>query len=297
MDLQKLGYVFDGLIRRTRQARACPSCGSGQSERVDRKGFHELLCCDGCGLLYRWPYESREEMAQFYQSSYHQAGLTTDLPDAQALRLLIKTDFQGSQKDFSRVIQLLGALAVPSGARILDFGANWGYGVWQLNQAGFVGVGYELSKPRADYSRNLSVQVFTDWSEIEQRAPYDVVFSSHVLEHTPDPAEALRRKLSVLAPGGLLIALFPNGSSAFRRAEPEAFHRLWGRVHPVMLNEDFIRRSAPGHALFLGAAGPDDIDLLKGWDRTTTRSGTLTSSEMLIVLADRNADGGADADH
>ena len=295
MDLQKLGYAFDGLIRRSSQTRICPSCTSEDSRRIDRKGFHELRRCDDCGLMYRWPYETQEQMAHFYQSGYQQAGLTTDLPDTQTLRALMDAGFKGSQKDFSHLVHLLELLALPSGARILDFGANWGYGVWQLNQAGFACVGYELSKPRADFSRNLGVQVFTEWSEIEQRAPYAVVFSSHVLEHTPDPAEALHRKLSVLAPGGLLIALFPNGSDAFRHEDPKAFHRLWGRVHPVLLNECFIRHTIPDSALFIGALCPKDFEVLKDWDKTTTRTGTLSRSEMMIVLANRNANGGAGA--
>ena len=297
MDLNKLGYAFDGLIRRSSQPRICPSCASARSRRIDRKGFHELRCCDGCDLLYRWPYETQEQMTRFYQSSYQQGGLTTDLPDPQTLRALMDAAFKGSQKDFSRVIQLLDALAVPSRARILDFGANWGYGVWQLNQAGFVGVGYELSKPRANFSRNLDVQVFTEWSEIEQRAPYDVVFSSHVLEHTPDPAEALHRQLDVLAADGLLVALFPNGSDAFRHENPESFHRLWGRVHPVMLNEGFVRHTLAGSAMFIGASDSGDLELLKDWDRATTRSATLSRSEMMIVVANQNANGAAGPRH
>ncbi|MCF6354846.1 MAG: class I SAM-dependent methyltransferase [Candidatus Polarisedimenticolaceae bacterium] len=250
---------------------------------MDRKGFHDLLCCNGCELLYRWPYETPEEMALFYQRCYQQAGLTTDLPDAAALERLIASGFRGSAKDFSHVIQLLKVLTVPSGARILDFGANWGYGVWQFQQAGFSATGYELSNPRASYSKNLGVEVFTDWSKIEDRAPFDVVFSSHVLEHTPDPALALRQQLEIVSPGGWLIAFFPNGSNAFQRADPAAFHRLWGRVHPVMLNENFIRKILPEPTLAIGACCSEDIEGLKYWDHETTWIGTLNASEMLVL--------------
>ena len=283
MDWQKLQYGLGGLLRRGSQKRSCPSCGSQRSWRVDRKGFHDLLCCDGCKLLYRWPYETPEEMTHFYQHSYQQAGLTTDLPDAATLDSLIASGFQGSAKDFSHVVQLLNVLMVPSGAKILDFGANWGYGVWQLQQAGFSAIGYELSHPRASYSKNLKVEVFTDWSEIENRAPFDVVFSSHVLEHTPDPALALRKKLEVVSPGGWLIAFFPNGSEAFQAADPAAFHRLWGRVHPVMLNENFIRKVLPGSALAIGAYCSEDLEGLKYWNREAAWIGTLNTSEMLVL--------------
>ncbi|MCB1805583.1 MAG: class I SAM-dependent methyltransferase [Candidatus Competibacteraceae bacterium] len=283
IDWQKLQYGLDGLLRRRRQKRMCPSCGSYSAQRVDRKGFHELLRCGRCELLYRWPYENPAEMAHFYQRDYQQPGLTTDLPDPETLHHLLATCFQGSGKDFSRVVDLLQMLSVPTGARILDFGANWGYGVWQFRQAGFSAVGYELSEPRAAYSKNLGVEVFTNWSEIKNKAPFDVVFSSHVLEHTPDPAQALRQKLSVLSPNGWLIAFFPNGSEIFQKAEPTAFHRLWGRVHPVMLNERFIKKVLPGPALAFGAYNQKDLEGFKHWDRTSIWMGTMDTSEMLML--------------
>jgi len=166
MDWKKFEYAVDGLLRRARQRCACPSCGSLASKRLDRKGFHELRHCNNCELMYRWPYETQKEMARFYQNTYQQTGLTTDLPDPASLTNLLATSFRGSSKDFFRVINLLKTLSVPAGARILDYGANWGYGVWQLRQAGFSAIGYELSKPRAAYSANLGVEVITDWYEI-----------------------------------------------------------------------------------------------------------------------------------
>lgn len=283
MDWQKLQYVVGGMFQRTRQKRICPNCGSRTSLRRDRKGFHELLQCSDCALLYRWPYETQKEMTRFYQRDYQQAGLTTDLPDQASLSELMATGFRGSEKDFARVVELLEALSVPTGARILDFGANWGYGVWQLQQAGFSTIGFELSEPRASYSKNLGVEVFTDWSEIESRAPFDVVFSSHVLEHTSDPAEALQRQLEVVSREGWLIAFFPNGSEAFQKADRTAFHRLWGRVHPVMLNEFFIRNILPAPALAIGAYCPKDVRALKHWDCATSWTGTLNTHEMLVV--------------
>jgi ribosomal protein L37AE/L43A len=74
MNWQKLQYAVSGLVRRARQKCICPSCGSQAYQRIDRKGFHELLRCGGCSLLYRWPYETQEEMARFYQRTYAEAG-------------------------------------------------------------------------------------------------------------------------------------------------------------------------------------------------------------------------------
>ena len=287
IDVTKLSYAFSGLLYRWWQKRVCPSCRSGESHSVDRKGFDHLLRCGGCGLLYRWPYETQDAMKRFYQHAYKQAGLTTDLPDAATLKTLIQTGFRDSGKDFSRVIELLRILAVKPGARILDFGANWGYGVWQLREAGFDAIGYELSQPRAVYSKHLGVEVFTEWSAIVRHGCFDVVFSSHVLEHTPDPAEALQRQCEILASGGILIAYTPNGSAQFFEAYPSAFHKLWGRVHPVILDEVFVRKALVPMPVAIGAHRPEDLQGFANWDRKTFWTGTLNTSEILIVSVKR----------
>lgn len=283
IDWSKVSYVLDGFIRAWRQQRVCPSCGSHQSRSVDRKGFHRLLRCGGCGLLYRWPYETQEEMQRFYQCAYQQKGLTTDLPDAATLETLMQSGFRGSSKDFLRVVELLQTLSVKPSARILDFGANWGYGVWQFREAGFDAIGYELSQPRATYSTHLGVEVLTDWSQVVQHSPFDIVFSSHVLEHTPDPAEVLRRQCEVLTLGGMVIAYVPNGSSQFIQADPSAFHKLWGRVHPVMLDEIFFRKTLAPLPVAVGAHRPEDLQELANWDRKSFWTGMLNTSEILMV--------------
>lgn len=285
MHLEKLAYAASGLFKRAGQLRVCPSCGCNEARLIDRKGFHGLFRCGECALQYRWPYETAQEMARFYQGRYRQAGLTTDLPDADTLQVLMRQQFRGTAKDFSRVIELLASLSIREGSRILDFGANWGYGVWQFRTAGFDAIGYELSTARASFSSKLGVEVFNEWASVEKQAPFDVVFSSHVLEHTPDPAAALRQKAEMVAPGGLMIAYFPNGSEMFRRTEPAAFHRLWGRVHPVMLDEAFLKGALPEWPLAIGAHCAADLGRLRTWDRKTSWSGSLDTGEALLVAA------------
>lgn len=276
-------YAAGGVVRRVRQPRVCPSCGGIKWARVDRKGFHELLQCADCRLLYRWPYESQAEMAKFYQKSYRQSGLTTDLPNEAELQRLLAAGFRGTSKDFSRVVELFQALSIPPGARVLDFGANWGYGVWQLRQAGFDAIGYELSTPRALYGRRLGINILTNWDEVVRHQPFSVAFSSHVLEHTPNPAAAIRDQLDVLSPGGCLIACFPNGSEPFRRAAPERFHRLWGQVHPVLIGDEFLRTTMASRGIATGAFSGPDMDRIRRWDRRTSWRGTLDTAELMVV--------------
>lgn len=283
MIVDKVFYGLQGITGRSKQGSTCPSCGSLPGRTIDWKYFHQLLQCSSCDLLFRYPRETEGSMYQFYQSHYRQAGLTTDLPDDEALAHLLRSNFIGSDKDFRGFLSLFDALGLPTGSRILDFGANWGYAMHQFKAAGFSVTGYEISESRAQFGEKLNLRILTDWAEASQEAPFDICFSAHVLEHTPDPAEAIQRQISLLKPGGFLIAVFPHGSGPFREADPNGFHKLWGRVHPVLPTVSFIQNVLPTANWFIGAMTQDDIEQITTWDGMTPTLGNITRSELLVV--------------
>lgn len=126
----------------------CPSCGSTESGLVQRKYFvTELRKCRQCKLLYRYPTDSEEDNSAFYQNSYDE-GFTTNLPSEAELKILLLRGFQGHEKDSGTYLEVMRALKVRPGSKVIDFGCSWGYGSWQLQQAGFSVQGYEISRAR-----------------------------------------------------------------------------------------------------------------------------------------------------
>lgn len=283
MKKNRIYYALGAVPKRLLQPKRCPSCGAKSFICVDRKWFHDLNRCKECTLLYRWPYENVASMEKFYQHDYSQSGLTTELPDSLALQNLISSEFRGSSKDFSRVVELFETIGVPEGARVLDYGANWGYGVWQFRKAGYDAFGFELSLPRAHYGSHLGLDIYTEWNKVEALGQFDVVFSSHVLEHTPDPAAAIKQQMAILRPNGWLVAFFPNGSEPFRKAEPEAFHRLWGQVHAVMLNDSFLEILLGSLIVFLGSTHSRSLPDMTFLKDPKNSIGDLSGSEMLLL--------------
>jgi 2-polyprenyl-3-methyl-5-hydroxy-6-metoxy-1,4-benzoquinol methylase len=266
LQLDKVHYLLAGFLMRKDCPKECPACHGSISHKIDQKWSYQLLSCDNCALLYRFPYESSSRMREFYQKDYKQSGLTTDLPSSIELQGLISTKFANTEKDYMSMIRLLRALGLKQGARVLDYGANWGYGIFQFNQAGFESIGYEISKPRADYAANLGVVVHTQQDEII--GPFDVVHSRHVLEHVPDPRASLKTQWGWVKPGGYLIAETPNGSVERREADSGGFHKQWGQVHPVLLTDEFVQRMFPNDAYYL-ASEANDEDVSR-WDQRQT---------------------------
>ncbi len=222
---------------------SCPSCGGRPEKVIDRKYLVTTLRrCSGCRLLFRAPTTSAREYARIYQREYR-SGITTTPPSSKGLENLQKTGFRGSGKDYGEWIELLFALGCRPGRRLLDFGCSWGYGSWQLSRAGFAVDGYELSRPRADYARrNLKVNIVDPFRLPD--SSYDIFFSSHVIEHVPSVSDLLALAVRLLRPGGLFVAFTPNGDEARRRRDPAGYRRIWGYVHPQLIDADFL--TGPG---------------------------------------------------
>jgi SAM-dependent methyltransferase len=216
----------------------------------------------------RVPTDTPAASLDFYQDDYSQ-GYTTDCPGPEELKKLIASGFASSERDYSRYIALLRRLNVPSGAKVLDFGCSWGYGVYQLIAAGYRAEGFEVSGPRGRYGlEQLKVPLSNRLEDVQ--GPFDVILTSHVLEHLPDYGPLKSLLATRLSPGGLFINVTPNGSDEYRQANYQSFHQLWGKVHPVLLNDKFVRRNYhEGLAMLQGwgpALEPDVTRSLAHWE-------------------------------
>lgn len=238
---QKMKYFLTSTKKQILRAnRCCPSCAYDKSTVIDRKYLVTSLCrCDNCLLQFRVPTTSEEEFASFYQAAYKQ-GFTTDMPDKTTLNKLLATKFAGTEKDYSEAIKILNVAGANIASKIFDFGCSWGYGSWQFQQAGFDTASFELSRPRAEYAREkLGLLVYSDRNSVSGK--YDIFFSSHVLEHLPSVSNAVNLAFEILKPGRLFVALTPNGSTGYRSVNPHAWHRMWGYVHPNLLDEQYYK--------------------------------------------------------
>ena len=202
--IEDIKYVFWGLKKLVGGDIFCPNCGGQKFRLIDKKFIFSLLECENCNVLYRHPIDSSDELKDFYQDGYDPGGLTTNLPNLKELSELKQKGFKDTSKDFSSLILSFKALHIPLEARVLDFGANWGYLTYQLNNAGYNAVAFELSESRAIFGKHLGIDIYTSLDQIKGR--FDVVYSSHVLEHIPTLNETIEKQMELLNPNGFLIA-------------------------------------------------------------------------------------------
>jgi 2-polyprenyl-3-methyl-5-hydroxy-6-metoxy-1,4-benzoquinol methylase len=273
--LQSTGKRFVGQVNR------CPSCGETDYQMIGKKYLvTELRKCQSCKLLYRYPLDTVGDNEKFYQTEYSQ-GFTTDCPSKEYLQKMIKKEFSGYEKDYAIYLEVLDALGICRGAKVIDFGCSWGYGTWQLKKAGYSVQGFEISHTRAEYGRvELKLPIVESTEKIESGA--EVFFSCHVLEHVPSIHGVVMKAKNYVKKGGLFIAFTPNGSDEFRRKNEKNFQKLWGKVHPNLLTAEFYEQIFYKYPLLL-ASSFYDIQEIKKWDKKRDLTLDLSGDELMAV--------------
>jgi hypothetical protein len=165
----------------------------------------------------------------------------------------------GTEKDYSYYISVLKQFRLNECARILDFGCSWGYGSWQLSQAGYDVWSYELGFTRRCYAiEKLGVNHVDDPHAIGPGHPlaetFDCFFTSHVLEHVPSPSAVAQIAWNSLRDGGMFIAFTPNGASSARMQGSFPWSKLWGQAHPNFLDDVYYELQFGRSARFLFSA-------------------------------------------
>lgn len=290
MDLTKLDYFATSLAKRvTGSGCECPNCGSNKHVVVDRKYLvTELRRCTECRLLYRSPTDSVGDNRKFYQKAYI-SGFTTKLPSDDDLNRMKINRFSAADHNYGYFIAVLQSLGLGRGSRIFDFGCSWGYGSWQFADAGFDVLSFEISKPRAAFAREkLGLKVLDTLPDPAQpgelAGKFDCFFSSHVIEHVPQPASALKLARALLKPNGYFVALTPNGSAPFRSKNPDGWHHLWGKVHPNLIDDEFWHHTLAGTPMLLAASPVDRSNVARFHQGLSVRDdGRLDGDELMCI--------------
>lgn len=283
--MNKIHYFITCLKKQfTGEGFFCPSCGHSDSTVIDKKYLvTSLRRCNHCQLLFRTPTTTTGENASFYQKAYTQ-GFTTDLPSDDQLKTYLSKAFLGMGKDYSTYISIVRKANGANGNKLFDFGSSWGYGSWQFQNNGFEVESFEISILRAEFANSkLGLKVHTSLSEVS--GLFDIVFSAHVLEHVPSVQESIAFCFSILKPGGLFVAVTPNGSADYRSRSPDAWHKLWGQVHPNFLDGDFYRSFFAGNPCFL-ASNPYPMQEIENWGINwhERRIANLNGEELLVIV-------------
>lgn len=144
---------------------------------------------------------------------------------------------------------------------MLDFGCSWGYGTCQLRQQGFDAVGFEISRPRAEYGRaKLGLNIIDTSDELAKlpEGSFDIVFSNHVVEHLPDIGAMFATLTRLLKQNGFVFHVLPNFMG--RKARAGYWVKWIGEDHPIAPAMPFFDFAIPRAGLTKPVFGSNPFD-------------------------------------
>lgn len=194
---------------------ACRICGQEELIPKFRKSGAEILRCGRCGVEC-WIPSDPQEIAQLYTRDYFESGSPSGYESYGSL--------EGSlTRTFERRFRQLGRA---EGRSLLDVGAAYGFALTVAQELGFRAVGLEYSEAAREAGLRVPGRVVRGSAESLPFAggTFDVVTLWDVLEHLPEPAEAIREIARCTRPGGRLLLTTGDVGSIVARVSGARWH-------------------------------------------------------------------------
>lgn len=204
-------YSSSPLPREKLELADCPICGSSEFQpRWDLGSFRFVTCLD-CGHVYQNPRPSPEDLELRYDEDY----LDYEIENMKNFFHLMRKGLEdaGFSSFEAELKAELGDARLP---RALDIGCATGVLLVYLQGRGWDCTGIDVCEPAVEYGRTyLGVDIRLGSLEDQdfEEASFDLIHSSHVIEHIPDPEAFLQGVQRLLRPGGIFILTTPRTGS------------------------------------------------------------------------------------
>lgn len=157
--------------------------------------YGDIFACRACGLAYQQAPAEPHELTRGY---------------ADVVDTLYLAEEERRRAEFRELLSRLEAFGKPG--RLLEIGSFAGLCLDEARARGWDPVGLEPSRWAAGHARSLGHDVVTGTIDDAPWEPgsFDAVCMWDVLEHLPDPLDALRRMRELAAPDGAVALTTVN---------------------------------------------------------------------------------------
>lgn len=209
------------IITRT----TCPVCNGPAKEGYASEAHEGLFQCTQCGFVFL-NHVPEVEDSNCYEESFTEGNVHPTYQKGPDGQFIIK-----NATKLGRLLDMIEPWK--KGGRLLDIGCSVAFFLKLAESRGWKVTGAEISKWASEFSRTqLGLDIFNGTLQDAKFADgtFDVVFSSHVLEHIGDPASLLKEMHRVLRPGGAVVSVVPT---QFASLTWRMQNRFWGDPPPI----------------------------------------------------------------
>lgn len=221
------GDIAAGEFRATTLHRGqprCPVCEGSRftvvrsafDDRYGHPGRFRIARCESCGHRVTEPRLAEADLPLLYGSYYPRKQLVAAELAEQARGAGSRW---GALGRWFRGTDNQGQYDVRSGERMLDVGCGAGVSLLEAVELGAEAYGIEADPNVERIARELGLRIHQGNLEDEPfpGARFDLIVLNQVIEHIPEPDQALRKLLSRLTPDGRMVLVFPNRRSIWCR--------------------------------------------------------------------------------
>lgn len=179
--------------------KACRAPLHNPLQAIGRKNGFDLLRCVDCGTVTVDPFPTAEQLTAFYQS--YQG--TVDYPSKKEQKI------RRAKKRVQRLMRYT------HGKKLLDVGCNYGFTVKAALNLGLDAHGIDIDSTAVTASKKMFGEPLFTSIAVQNYAAAgnkaDMIYTSEVIEHVPDPDGFVRALADILNPGGVLYLTTPDG--------------------------------------------------------------------------------------
>ncbi len=221
----------------------CLLCGSrtstpflvGEDDLTGKPGRFAFVKCSHCELVYQSPRLTLDGIRPYYEDQYiaHQ-------PHARwgALAPLFRAAMGSLDRAKLRIVRRHAPLGPSS--RLLDVGCGSGSflaRVKDVTGASVAGVDF-VDLCHRDEFKGVEFHHGLFYDQSVGRDRFDVITMWHVLEHDYDPLRSLRRAMTALTPGGVLVIEVPRLDSLSFRLFRSRWPGVQAPQHTALFDSD-----------------------------------------------------------
>ena len=216
----------------------CQVCGGRGRPYLTHEGM-ALRRCSDCSLVFMDPMPDAATLKALYSDGY------------ESTTKVYLTKVKSKMRRSRRRARWLARRA--PGRRFLDVGCNGGFMAEAMREKGFESHGIDpdpvsITWARAHYPSN-HFQMATAEHYSPKGAPFDVVYCSEVIEHSPDANRFLASIAALMAPGGMLFLTTPDISHWRRPRDITAWDAFVPPEHCLYFSPSNLARLLAKHGL------------------------------------------------
>ena len=195
----------------------CLLCQNDKILPLFDNGGSEICRCLSCGVIFRNPQPSNDELAAIYSEDYFLGQETAERRSAtEGIKRATARRYLGYIADYMSAKAIAG-----KGLKLLEVGCGFGFLLKEAATAGYDVTGIEHSPSSVAVANALLGRDAVIAGEVEtcgiEDGSFDVCVLSDVIEHVRDPLEFLRHVRRLLKKDGVLFIATPDvGSLAAR---------------------------------------------------------------------------------